>query len=99
MLIISAAEVEALLPMPAAIAAMCSAMIQVSRREVVLPLRQFMAIPDAPGKMAVMPGYIAHPPLFGLKTVSKFVHPPGSPHGSHVGTMQASATADTVIDQ
>ncbi len=88
MLVISAAEVEALLPMPAAITAMRSAMIQVSRREVVLPLRQFMNIPDAPGKMAVMPGYIAHPPLFGLKTVSKFVHPPSSPHGSHVGTMQ-----------
>ncbi len=29
-------------------------MIQLSRREVVLPLRQFRVIPDVPGKMAVM---------------------------------------------
>ena len=74
--------------MPVAIAAMRSAMIQVSQRRTVLPLRQFMAIPDAPGKLAVMPGYIADPPLFGVKTVAKYSHPPGSPHGSHIGILQ-----------
>jgi ornithine cyclodeaminase len=88
MLVITAAEVEALLPMTAAIEAMRSAMTQVSQRRTVLPLRQFMAIPDAPGKLAVMPGYIADPPLFGVKTVAKYTHPPGSPHGSHVGIVQ-----------
>ncbi len=88
MLIISAAEVEALLPMPRAIAAMRDVMMQVSAGRTVLPLRQFMAIPDAPGKLAVMPGYIADPPLFGVKTVAKYSHPPGSPHGSHVGVLQ-----------
>jgi ornithine cyclodeaminase len=92
MLVITAAEVEALLPMPAAIEAMRRAMIQVSGRRTVLPLRQFMAIPDAPGKLAVMPGYIADPPLFGVKTVAKYSHPPGSPPelslGSHVGIVQ-----------
>lgn len=88
MLVISAAEVEALLPMPLAIAAMRSAMMQVSQGRTVLPLRQFMAIPDAPGKLAVMPGYLADPPLFGVKTVAKYRHPPGSPHGSHVGVLQ-----------
>jgi ornithine cyclodeaminase len=88
MLVITAAEVEALLPMPRAIEAMRGAMIQVSQRRVVLPLRQFMPIPDAPGKLAVMPGYIADPPRFGLKTVAKYSHPPGSPHGSHVGIVQ-----------
>jgi ornithine cyclodeaminase/alanine dehydrogenase-like protein (mu-crystallin family) len=88
MLVISAAEVEALLPMPVAIAAMRSAMMQVSQGRTVLPLRQFMAIPDAPGKLAVMPGYLADPPVFGVKTVAKYRHPPGSPHGSHVGVLQ-----------
>lgn len=88
MLVITAAEVEALLPMPAAIEVMRRAMIQVSERRTVLPLRQFMAIPDAPGKLAVMPGYIADPPVFGVKTVAKYTHPPGSPHGSHVGIVQ-----------
>jgi ornithine cyclodeaminase/alanine dehydrogenase-like protein (mu-crystallin family) len=88
MLVITAAEVEALLPMPAAIEVMRRAMIQVSERRTVLPLRQFMAIPDAPGKLAVMPGYIADPPVFGVKTVAKYTHPPGSPLGSHVGMVQ-----------
>lgn len=88
MLVVSAAEVEALLPMAKAIEAMRSAMIQVSRRAVVLPLRQFMAIPDSAGKLAVMPGYIADPPLFGVKTVAKYARPPGSVHGSHVGIVQ-----------
>ena len=88
MLVITAAEVEALLSMPRAIAAMRDAMMQVSAGRTVLPLRQFMAIPDAPGKLAVMPGYLADPPLFGVKTVAKYRHPPGSPHGSHVGVLQ-----------
>ena len=88
MLVITAAEVEALLSMPRAIAAMRDAMMQVSAGRTVLPLRQFMAIPDAPGKLAVMPGYLADPPLFGVKTVAKYRHPPGSPQGSHVGVLQ-----------
>lgn len=88
MLVITAAEVEALLPMPLAIETMRRAMTQVSERRTVLPLRQFMEIPDAPGKLAVMPGYIADPPCFGVKTVAKYIHPPGSPHGSHVGIVQ-----------
>ena len=88
MLVISAAEVEALLPMPLAIEAMRRVMVQVSQGRTVLPLRQFMPIPDSLGKLAVMPGYIADPPLFGVKTVAKYAHPPGSPHGSHVGIVQ-----------
>lgn len=84
MLLVTAAEIERLLPMDRAIAAARSAMRQVSSGDTLLPLRQFLAIPDAPGKMAVMPGYIAHPPRFGLKTVSKFTN---AAH-SHVGTVQ-----------
>ncbi len=97
MLVISAAEVEALLPMPLAIAAMRDAMIQVSAGRTVLPLRQFMAIPDAPGKLAVMPGYIADPPLFGVKTVAKYSHPRGSKLGSHVGIVQLFDAATGVL--
>ncbi len=84
MLLVTAAEIETLFPMDRAIAAARSAMRQVSSGDTLLPLRQFLAIPDAPGKMAVMPGYIAHPPRFGLKTVSKFTN---AAH-SHVGTVQ-----------
>ena len=84
MRLITAADVETLFPMATAIAAMRSAMRQVSSGHTVLPLRQHLAIPDAAGKMAIMPGYIAHPPRFGLKTVSKFE---GAAQ-SHVGTVQ-----------
>ena len=88
MLIVSALEVEALLPLPAAIEAMRSAMMQVSRREVALPLRHVVPIPGTSGKLVVMLGYIGTPPLFGVKTVAKYVRQPGSAHGSHVGILQ-----------
>ena len=90
MRLITAADVEALFPMAVAIAAMNSAMRQVSSGETVLPLRQHLAIPNAPGKMAIMPGYIAHPPRFGLKTVSKF----SNAAQSHVGTVQLYDATD-----
>lgn len=89
MLVLSAADVEALLPMEAAIAAVRAAMVQVSDGRTVLPLRHFIDIPDSGGgKLVVMPGCIAEPEVFGVKTVAKYNHPPGSPFGSHVGTVQ-----------
>lgn len=87
MRVLAGADVERLLTFDRAIAAMRSAMIQVSRREVVLPLRQFMAVPGVAGKLGLMPGYIADPPLFGAKLVSKFERAPGDPNGSHVGAV------------
>jgi ornithine cyclodeaminase len=83
MLILDHADVERLLTLPLCIEAMRSAMRQVSRGETVLPLRQFMAIPERDGKMGLMPGYIAHPPRFGVKVVSKFV----GAAKSHVGAV------------
>jgi ornithine cyclodeaminase len=88
MLIITADEVEATLPMRAAIDAMRQAMIQVSTRQVLIPMRQFLDIPHVAGKLVTMPGYLADPPLFGVKTVAKYVREPGSRLGSHVGTVQ-----------
>jgi len=84
MRLLTAADVEALFPMTLAIEAMRSAMTQVSNGDTILPLRQHLAIPNAAGKMAIMPGYIAKPPRFGLKTVSKFTNAAQS----HVGTVQ-----------
>lgn len=90
MLLISAAETEILFPMARALTAARSAMRQVSSGGTLLPLRQFLTIPDAAGKMVVMPGYIAHPPRFGLKTVSKFTN---AAH-SHIGTVQLYDATD-----
>ena len=71
----------------------------VSRGDIDMPLRQFMAIPDTKGKMAVMPGYVGKrspddPPVFGVKIVSKFPRQPDSPHSSHVGAVMLFDAAE-----
>jgi ornithine cyclodeaminase/alanine dehydrogenase-like protein (mu-crystallin family) len=62
-------------------------MQSVSSSDVIMPLRQFMEIPNTAGKFTVMPGYVANPASFGVKIVSKFPRESGSPHGTHVGAM------------
>jgi ornithine cyclodeaminase len=85
MLILSKSDIVRLLPVAACVDVMAQAMTQTSARKVVLPLRQFMAVPATKGKLGLMPGYIAEPARFGLKIVSKYERPAGSPHGTHVG--------------
>lgn len=90
MLMLSAADVEALLPMEAAIAAVRVAMMEISDGRAVLPLRYFIDIPgsDDAGKLIVMPGCMVEPAVFGVKTVAKYDHAPDNPYGSHGGTVQ-----------
>ncbi|MEO1554476.1 MAG: ornithine cyclodeaminase family protein, partial [Pseudomonadota bacterium] len=85
MKIITEAQVEQYLTLPECITAMREAMIAVSSGETVLPIRQFMPIPDTQGKMAIMPGAIESPACFGIKLVCKYVREPDSPLGTHVG--------------
>src|ERR1043165_5886921 len=87
MLILTKSQIETLLPVRDCIAVMRETMAQVSRRESVLPLRQFMAVPRTKGKLGLMPGYIAEPASFGVKIVSKYERPADSPHGTHVGAV------------
>lgn len=89
MKIITESEVEANLSMADCIAAMKEAMVAVSARRVHLPIRQFMPIGEAPGKMAMMPGVLGdstHAPwCFGIKLVCKYQREPNCPYGTHVG--------------
>lgn len=89
MKIITEAEVEKYLSTPDCIDAMRAAMIAVSKGETHLPIRQFMPINGAPGKMAIMPGVVGgseNPPwCFGIKLVCKYEREPDSPYGTHVG--------------
>lgn len=94
MLILTKSEIERLLPVAACIDVMDSAMRQTSARRVVLPLRQFMTVPETKGRLGLMPGYIADPARFGLKIVSKYERPPGSPHGTHVGAVMLFDAAE-----
>lgn len=94
MLILTRSDIEKLLPITDCIEVMHNAMSQVSRREVVLPLRQFMAVPGTKGKLGLMPGYIAEPASFGVKIVSKYERPADSAHGTHVGAVLLFEAAD-----
>lgn len=85
MRLITRSEVERLLPVGACVAVMRRAMIATSKREVTLPIRQFMAVPDSPGKLAIMPGTMGDPACFGIKLVCKYDRPHGDPLGTHVG--------------
>lgn len=62
-------------------------MQSVSCGDVIMPLRQFIKIPNTAGKFTVMPGYLGKPASFGVKIVSKFPREPGSPYGTHVGAV------------
>lgn len=59
----------------------------VSAGQTIMPLRQFMQIPDSHAKFTLMPGYTAAPRCFGVKIVSKVPQTPGSPYGSHAGAV------------
>lgn len=85
MKVITQSQVEAHLPMDKCIEAMRTTMMAVSAGETRLPIRQFMPVDGAPGKLAIMPGVIQEPWAFGIKLVCKYQRPPDSPYGSHVG--------------
>ncbi len=87
MLILNKAAVAASLSHAKCIDIMADTMKSVSRRDVVMPLRQFMGIPGSEGKLALMPGYLGNPRSFGVKIVSKFPRAAGDKHGSHVGAI------------
>jgi ornithine cyclodeaminase/alanine dehydrogenase-like protein (mu-crystallin family) len=85
MRIIARSDVERLLPVSACVEIMRGAMIATSRRDVTLPIRQFMPVPDTTGKLAIMPGTLGDPACFGIKLVCKYDRPHDDPLGTHVG--------------
>lgn len=90
MRIISRSDVERLLPVASCVSVMRDAMIATSRGDVSLPIRQFMPVPGAAGKLALMPGSLGEPATsenasFGIKLVCKYERPHGDPLGTHVG--------------
>lgn len=85
MRLIARSEVERLLPVGVCVDVMRRAMTETSARKVLLPIRQFMPVPGAPGKLAIMPGAMQDPACFGIKLVCKYDRPHGDPLGTHVG--------------
>ena len=87
MLILNRSAVSDVLSHGDCIEVMAETMKSVSRRDVVMPLRQFMAVPGTDGKLGLMPGYLGSPRCFGVKIVSKFPRDADSPFGTHVGAI------------
>ena len=75
-LVLSAKDVERLLPMRECINVMRDALAALARGEALVPLRMVMRMPDASGFLGVMPGYIApngrDGGALGMKAVSVF---------------------------
>jgi ornithine cyclodeaminase len=75
-LVLSAKDVERLLPMRECIKVMRDALAALARGEAMVPLRMVMRMPDASGFLGVMPGYIAPTAAdggaLGMKAVSVF---------------------------
>ena len=85
--IISAEQVHELLTMSVCIDIVRDAMVEVSRRNVNMPLRHGMPIPDDRGMLGMMYGYLAEPECFGVKLLS--LYPGNAEKGisSHMGLM------------
>jgi len=101
MRIIPQSVVERLLPVSACVDVLRNAMIATSNGNVTLPIRQFMPVPGADGKMAIMPGSLGtagslDEACFGIKLVCKYDRPHGDPLGTHVGMVMLFDSAKGV---
>ena len=83
--ILSVADIRRLLTYQACIAVVREAMVEVSRRNVSLPLRTGMPLPNRKGMFGVMYGYLGKPESFGIKLVSLYPGNPAAGYSSHMG--------------
>ena len=60
-------------------------MVEVSRRNVHMPLRHGMPLPNGSGRLGMMYGYLGAPESFGIKLVSLFPKNAGTDLSSHLG--------------
>ncbi len=86
-LVLSAAEVEQLLPMQDCIEVMAEALSALARGDVYQPPRTVLRPQNAMGIMALMPAYRRGPePAFGLKTICVFPENPTRGKDAHQGS-------------
>lgn len=86
MIVLSHADVEALLSMKEAIAVVAGVMPQVSAGKAELPLRSVIPVSGG-NRMGIMPGALADPACYGVKLVSLFPGNPAKGLSSHRGAM------------
>ena len=89
-LIVSTADVERLLPMPACIDLMAEALATTARGGAVLPLRQMVSLPGGRNLLAVMPAALAGADghlAIGAKVMTVFPDNAETPYDSHIGVV------------
>src|SRR6476646_8920195 len=89
MLILNQYDIEQLLPMPACIEVMASALASLANGDAALPLRTIMRVPKTENFFAAMPGYIEvnGEGVFGAKLVTVFPGNQGTAFDSHQGAV------------
>ena len=85
--IVSAEEVERLLPMAQAIDVMEDVFRTLARGDAVQPLRSMVWLPERRGLLGLMPAYLGAPSLLGLKAVTVMPGNHGTEFDSHQGVV------------
>lgn len=86
-LIISQAEVHQLLPIDQCMETMVEALTALSHGKAINPLRQSLHLPNKPGLLGIMPGYLEAINTVGLKVISIFHNNKGTDYDSHQGAV------------
>ncbi len=85
--IISQAQVNQLLAMPACVDLMDQALRTLTRGGAILPLRTMLRLPDGRGVFGSMPAYLNPPDAIGLKALTVFPGNEGTQYDSHQGVV------------
>jgi len=85
--VVSANEVQELLPMDECIDVMARALETLGRGDGINPLRSAMLLPEKVGLLGLMPSYLADPPAVGIKVVTVFPGNHGTAFDSHQGAV------------
>ncbi len=85
--IISQAEVNQLLAMPACVDLMDQTLRTLTRGGAILPLRTMLRLPDGRGVFGSMPAYLNPPDAIGLKALTVFPGNEGTRFDSHQGVV------------
>jgi ornithine cyclodeaminase len=86
-LVVTQAEVGALLPMAECIEVMQATMAELARGEAILPLRSVTWLPERVGALGLMPGVLLPEKVLGLKAITVFPGNEGTPLDSHQGAV------------
>lgn len=94
MLIINYDEVRRLLTMSECIEAVAEALRVLDRGDAIQPLRSVMRLPRGERLLGLMPAYLGHPPVLGIKVITVFPGNHGTQLDAHQGAVLLFDTTD-----